>query len=54
MFHIALTGGLGKSQDPGWYEIGVYSTSFFVRLVQGTNRWGSISHSRDGRYEFGR
>jgi hypothetical protein len=50
MFHIGITGKAGKNAKVGWYEIGVYSTSFFVRRVDKTNRWGEVYNQR---FEFG-
>ena len=40
MFHIAITGKAGRNSKVGWYEVGVYSGSFFVRRVSKSNRWG--------------
>ena len=42
MFHIALTGKAGRNSKVGWYEVGVYSNSFFVRRVDKNNRWGKL------------
>ena len=50
MFHIALTAKGKRDQKTGWYEIGIYHDNFFVRRVQGDNRWGTVAQKQ---YDFG-
>ena len=44
MFHVALTNfKSGRDATTGWYEIGIYHDNFFLRKVQGDNRWGTAA-----------